>query len=139
MKNTIFKRFLPRAVVLVMVAVMIFSLASCGIKQADTPDTTGGAATISVTVTHGDGTSKVFNIETREGATLRSALESVDLISGDEGQYGLYVKIVDGERADYDADGAFWGFYQDGQYMMDSVDLAKVKDGDAFEIRYEKQ
>ncbi len=126
------------AAVLAMVAVMCFSLASCKNNESEVPENEGGAAEIEVTVIHGDGETKVFRIATTEGATLRSALESIDLVQGDESEFGLYVKVVDGERADYDADGAYWGFYQDGEYMMEGIDTAKVKDGDSFEIKYSK-
>lgn len=132
-------RLISLVAVLAMVAVMCFSLASCGKNETETPkDSEGAKITILVTVVHGDGSSKVFDIETTEGATLRSALESINLIEGDESEFGLYVKVVDGETADYDKDGAYWGFYQNGEYMMSGVDTSFVKDGDSFEIKYAK-
>ena len=154
-KNNLLRLF-SLVAVLAMVAVMCFSLVSCGKNEtkdpqnsgtedvldtnnAETPDNSEDEKiSIQVTVVHGDGTSKVFDIETVEGATLRSALESINLIAGDESEFGLYVKVVDGETADYDKDGAYWGFYQDGEYMMSGVDTSFVKDGDSFEIKYTK-
>lgn len=137
-KNSLLRLF-SLVAVLAMVAVMCFSLASCEKNEPETPkDSEGAKISIQVTVVHGDGTSKVFDIETVEGATLRSALESINLIAGDESEFGLYVKVVDGETADYDKDGAYWGFYQDGEYMMSGVDTSFVKDGDSFEIEYTK-
>ena len=138
MKHKLLRLF-SLVAVLAMVAVMCFSLASCATNEPETPkDSEGAKITIQVTVTHGDGSQKVFDIESTEGATLRSALESIDLVQGDESEFGLYVKTVDGERADYDLDGAYWGFFQDGEYMMEGIDTAKVKDGDSFEIKYSK-
>ena len=137
-KNNLLRLF-SLVAVLAMVAVMCFSLASCEKNEPETPDNSEDEKiSIQVTVVHGDGTSKVFDIETVEGATLRSALESINLIAGDESEFGLYVKVVDGETADYDKDGAYWGFYQDGEYMMSGVDTSFVKDGDSFEIKYTK-
>ena len=138
MKHKLLRLF-SLVAVLAMVAVMCFSLASCKNDKPETPkDSEGAKITIQVTVTHGDGSQKVFDIESTEGATLRSALESVNLVEGDESEFGLYVKSVDGERADYDRDGAYWGFYQDGQYLMSGIDTTYVKEGDSFEIRYSK-
>ena len=135
-KNSLLRLF-SLVAVLAMVAVMCFSLASCEKNEPETPkDSEGAKITIQVTVVHGDGTSKVFDIETVEGATLRSALDSVDLVQGDEGPFGLYVKTVDGERADYDRDGAYWSFEQNGAVMMEGIDSVKVGDGDKFEIIY---
>ncbi len=134
-KNSLLRLF-SLVAVLAMVAVMCFSLASCKNNESEAPETTGGSATIEVTVVHGDGETKVFRIDTVEGATLRSALDSVDLVQGDEGPFGLYVKTVDGERADYDADGAYWSFEQNGAVMMEGIDSVKVGDGDKFEIIY---
>lgn len=148
-KNILF-RLLSLAAVLAMVAVMTFSLASCGSDKEpvdtndkiETPADSGGDTekliAITVDVIHADGSTKSFDISCADGATLRAALESVDLIEGDEGPFGLYVKVVDGERADYDADGAYWGFTQNGEYMMSGVDTIFVKDGDRFEIKYTK-
>lgn len=135
-KNALLRLF-SLAAVLAMIAVVCFSLASCQDKQPKLQNGTEGAEiTIEVTMVHGDGSSKVFNIDTTEGATFRSALESVNLVEGDESEFGLYVKSVDGERADYDKDGAYWGFFQNGQYMMSGIDTTYVKEGDSFEIRY---
>lgn len=135
-KNSLLRLF-SLVAVLAMVAVMCFSLASCEKNEPETPkDSEGAKITIQVTVVHGDGTSKVFDIETVEGATLRSALDSVDLVQGDEGPFGLYVKTVDGERADYDRDGAYWSFEQNGAVMMEGIDSVKVGDGDKFAIIY---
>ena len=136
-------RLLSLVALLVLVAAMTISLASCEGKKnpSDTSagtDESAAVAVIKVTVVHGDGSSKVFSIDTTEGATLRSALESIDLVEGDESEFGLYVKVVDGERADYDKDGAYWGFSQNGQYMMEGIDTTYVKDGDKFEIAYTK-
>ncbi len=139
MKNkNILLRLLSLATVLALVAAMALSLVACEGEKSPADGNAGGKAVIEVTVIHGDGSEKIFRIETAEGATLRSALESIDLVQGDDDKYGLYVKTVDGERADYDLDGAYWSFSQNGEYMMGGVDSVKVKDGDKFGIAYTK-
>ena len=46
------------------------------------------------------------------------ALQEVGLITGDPGPYGLYVKSVNGITADYDKDGSYWAFYENGEYGL---------------------
>jgi len=74
-----------------------------------------------------------FTIHT-DGTTLRQALEENSLIAGDESDYGLYVKTVDGMTADYDADGLYWAFYKSGEYLMTGVDTTEIADGEQYEL-----
>ena len=48
------------------------------------------------------------------------------------------VDTVNGLRADYEADGAYWYFYVNGEACMNGVSTEPVHDGDAFEIVYTK-
>ena len=53
------------------------------------PKTKEGEKSITVTVVHGDGSSKDFDLQTNS-EYLREALEEQDLITGTEGEYGLF-------------------------------------------------
>ena len=66
------------------------------------------------------------------------ALLELELINGDEGQYGLYVKEVNGITADYDVDQTYWAFYVDGEYAMSSVDTTEIEDGKTYSFKVEK-
>ena len=90
-----------------------------------------GRATIVVSVTHGDGSEKEFTIST-DAENLRGALEQENLIAGDESEYGLYVKTVDGETLDFNADGMYWAFYINGEYAMTGVDQTPIEEGAAY-------
>lgn len=92
---------------------------------------------ITFTVVHGDGTSKDFSISTDE-AILGDALLAEGLISGDDGDYGLYVKVVDGETADYDTDGAYWALYIGDEMAMTGVDSTELTDGGTYSFVYTK-
>ena len=65
---------------------------------------------------------------------LADALLEHNLIEGDESEFGLYVKKVNGMLADYDVNQTYWGFYCGGEYMMTGVDLTPIADGDSYEL-----
>ena len=101
-------------------------------------DTTFGEGTKTVTVkVIADGKSVTFTVKT-DAETLGDALLAHNLIAGDEGQYGLYVKVVNGITADYDVDQSYWGFSKNGEYMMTGVDGTAIADGETYELTYTK-
>jgi len=69
---------------------------------------------------------------------LGEALKENRLIEGEKGAYGLYVKKVNGIKADYDENKAYWGLNKNGESMMTGVDGAEFKSGDRFEFIYTK-
>lgn len=81
--------------------------------------------------------SVTFTIKTDE-KYLGDALLEHELIDGEEGPYGLYIKKVNGITADYDKNGAYWGFFKDGEYMMTGVDMTEIADGEHYELVYTK-
>ena len=95
-----------------------------------------GAKTVKVKVEAGE-KSVVFTVKTDE-AILGDALVAHGLIEGEEGQYGLYIKKVNGITADYDIDGHYWGFYKNGEYMMTGIDMTEFSDGEGYELVYAK-
>ena len=79
-------------------------------------------------VTFSDGETASYAIHT-DAQTVGEALVALELIAGDESAYGLYVKTVGGETLDWDADGMYWAFYENGEYAMTGVDSTAVTDG----------
>ncbi len=77
--------------------------------------------------------SVMFTVNTDE-ETVGKALSENNLIAGENGAYGLYVKSVNGIVADYNIDQSYWAFYKDGQYMQTGVDRTEFADGDRFEL-----
>ena len=70
--------------------------------------------------------------------TVGDALEEAGLIAGDESEFGLYVKTVNGVTLDYNKDGMYWAFYENGQYAQAGVDLTEIVPGTNYEFRAEK-
>ena len=99
------------------------------------PETAIGSKEITVEVVHGDGAVAEFAYQT-DAEYLGEVLIEDGLIEGEEGAYGLYIKVVDGERADYDADGAYWAFYQGEEYATQGIDQTPIYDGDSFRLVY---
>lgn len=104
---------------------------------SDPSGTVKDLISITAEVTKADGTKKEFIIRT-DAENLRGALEQEHLIEGEESAYGLYVKTVDGERADFDIDHAYWAFYRNGELLMTGVDSTPISDGEHYEIVYTK-
>lgn len=96
------------------------------------PDTSIGKKDIVVEVVVADEPSKEIAIST-DAEYLRQALEEKSLIQGDESEYGLFVKTVDGVTAN-DANQEWWCFTVGGEEIMLGVDDIPVHDGDHFEI-----
>ena len=89
------------------------------------------------TVVDKDGNETNFEIHT-DKEIVGEALLDLELIAGDEGEFGLYVKTVNGITADYDVDQTYWAFYVDGEYAMTGVDATNIEEGKTYSFKVEK-
>ena len=121
---------LSRMLLLVLVAVMALMAVSCG-------ETVEGEKTFTFEVVPLEGETATFTITT-EHQKVGEALLEEELIVGEQGPYGLYVKTVNGITADYDVDGTYWAFYINGEYAMTGVDQTPVEDGATYAFKVEK-
>ncbi len=96
-----------------------------------------GKTEFSFTVVDKDGNATEFEIHT-DKATVGEALLELNLIAGDEGEYGLYVKQVNGITADYDVDQTYWAFYVNDAYATAGVDATAVEAGAKYAFKVEK-
>ena len=128
-------------ITIAVLAAVVVIAAFVGVYFVFGPKTTQGAKAITVEVVDNNGETTTY--ETRTDAEyLRQALEELDAatdfaIAGEESDYGLYITTVNGITADYNADGAYWSVYVNGEYGMYGVDTRPVTDGDAYSIVYE--
>ena len=81
--------------------------------------------------------SVTFTVHTDKD-TVGAALIEHGLIAGDEGQFGLYVKYVNGMLADYDIDQTYWSFYINGEMAMTGVDGTPITEGETYQLVYTK-
>ncbi len=130
----------------VLAFVCLFSFVACGEEKAEglwenatyQTDTEFGEGAKTVTVqVKAEEKTVTFTIHT-DAETLGEALLAHDLIAGEDGEFGMYVKVVNGITADYDVNQSYWGFYQGGEYMMSGVDTTVIADGESYELVYTK-
>ena len=120
-------------------------LAACG-KTAAEPgsplcqdgDVLGsGAVAFTLVIVDREGETTTVEVRTDE-ETVGAALLAHGLIAGENGDYGLYVKTVNGITADYDVDKTYWGFYIDGEYAMTGVDATEAVAGTTYTLKVEQ-
>lgn len=139
--------FLPFILCIVLTAAI--ALFTTGCNGTDTPPSGADAAQQDNSAQLGEGSTKFdFTVVDKEGnqtafeihtdkETVGQALLELELIAGDEGPYGLYVKTVNGITADFDKDGVYWAFYINGEYAVTSVDGTKITEGDHYSFQME--
>ena len=120
---------------LAVAALVLVAAIFLGVYLATRPETAEGSKTITVTVVHGDGTSKDFTYHTDE-EYLGPVLTQNNLVQGDNGEYGLFIHTVDGEKADYNVDQSYWALYEGEEMAMQGVDTTPVKDGGVYKLVY---
>ena len=141
MKNNSIKKLL--ALVLAFVLTAAAALTGCSTTPAETTappaETTEapaetqpvtelgeGASNFGLTIVDKEGVTHLYRVHTNVGM-MGEALIEVDLIDGEQGQYGMYIKSVLGQVLDYETDGMYWAFYVNGEYAMTGVDQTPVE------------
>lgn len=95
-----------------------------------------GSKTLTVEVTAAEKT-VVFTVKT-DKETVGEALIEHNLIAGENGTYGLYIKSVNGILADYSVDQSYWAFYLGDEYASTGVDLTEITEGVTYKLIYTK-
>ena len=149
------KNGLNKLLALLLALVMVLALAACGNQAqdnggagndadvvtdgtvADGPTVGQGKTAFTMEVTQLDGTTVTFTVNT-DKETVGEALLELGIVAGDDTEYGLYVKTVNGVTLDYDTDGAYWAFYINGEYAMTGVDATSIEAGASYTLKAEK-
>ena len=121
---------------IVLIALVAVVALLVGVYFATRPRGNDDMKAFTVTITHKDGTQKVLNCKS-DAQMVGDYLQAEGIVKGEEGAYGLYIHEVDGERAVYEEDGAFWAFYVDGEQSLTGVDQTALEEGKHYELRYE--
>ena len=107
------------------------------VEDAQVTELGEGATEFAFTVIDKDGNETAFAIHT-DKEIVGDALLELELIAGEDGQYGLYVKTVNGITADYDVDQTYWAFYVNGEYAASGVDTTAIEEGMTYTFKVEK-
>ena len=148
MKKTNIKSMLSFIVCMVLIAAMALFTIGCNdnstssdptdtiLNETDIRELGDGATQVSFTVVDQNGKESHFVIYT-DKTILSDALLEHNLIAGEDGEYGLYVKTVNGTTLDYNKDGKYWAFYVDGAYANVGVDQTEIEAGVSYELKAE--
>ena len=131
MRETGWKAWVRKTVALLSLTVFMGALAACGSKDE-------GKYKITVEVVDDQGETKSYQSST-DAEVLYDALLEIDglTLDGYESDYGYYITGVNGLTADYDADGAYWSLYVNGEYGSYGVESQPVADSDTYRLAYE--
>lgn len=142
---------MKKLIALLMAGCLLLALTACDFNQVsekmeekledagvleESPEPNQGEATFTVIVVHKDKTEKTFTYTTTE-AYVGPVLTEAGLITGNDGPYGLEIITVDGEKAVYAEDGAYWAVYEGEEYAMQGIDTTPVVDGQVYKLVYE--
>jgi hypothetical protein len=158
------KKLFKISALLLAVLMLVFCFAACKDKEdaAETPETSSQIEDGSIEKTGlwenavylkdtalGDGET-TFKVEisiakqsitltvNTDAETVGAALLENGIIEGEDSEYGLYIKKVNGVTADFDKDKAYWAFYINGEYAMTGVDTTKIDPDVTYKLKYEK-
>lgn len=121
------KKWLGAVIGFAVLALVIAAVAIVYVQTRPEPDI--GNKTVTVKIVYDD-QEFVRTIET-EATYLRGAVD--EFVKGDETQTGLFIKEVNGRKAD-DSKQEWWCITKGGETVMTGVDTTPIADGDTFEI-----
>lgn len=118
-----------------LIALAVVAALLNGLYFATRPTPAAGTKAIEVVVIHADKSENVFRYET-DAEYLGPVLMENGLVKGEQGAYGLYIKEVDGEVADFAVNGAYWALFEGEEYATQGIDTTVLEDGDRFSLVY---
>lgn len=136
-------------IVLCVVALAVAALFATGvIGGKEAPETTAsivkngdvvgkGETQFPFVIVDKDGNETAITVKT-ERKMVGEALLDEKIVEGETGDYGLYVKKVNGIVADYDVDQTYWAFYIDGEYAVTGIDMTEIQAGRTYMMKVEK-
>ena len=124
-----------KKLIVIVLALVVVVGALLGLYVATRPETAAGAKALTVTVVHGDGSSKDFSYKTDE-EYLGPVLMTEGLVVGEMGPYGLMISAVDGEEAVWEVNNAYWALFVGEEYATSGADTTPVYDGSIFKLEY---
>lgn len=123
--------------IIAIVAVILLVLAMSAVYFTFSEKSVEGQKQVVIEVVGKDETSTVYKVDT-DAEYLLGAMEDAESLTfeGEDGPYGMSVSTVNGVRADYTLDGAYWAFYVGEEYCNYGVSEQPIADGETYRIVY---
>ena len=144
MKMKFIKKLSSFFLCMMLIMAMALSTTGCSddkkVSQEQSADATilgEGATTFTFIVVDKVGKETPFEIHT-DKTIVGEALQELNLLEGEEGEFGLFVKKVNGIEADYNKDGVYWAFYVNNEYAIKGVDETNISPEDIYMFKVEK-
>ncbi len=107
-----------------------------GIYLRFSPAALAGEKEITIEVVDDRQETERYHLKT-DAEYLKEAMEDAGIdFTGTSSEYGLMVDTVNGVRADYSENGAYWAFYEGEDYCNYGVDEQAVRDGETYRVVY---
>lgn len=127
-----------KKLIIAIVALVVLIAVFVGAYFLLAPKASEGAKAITIKVVDDAGAQTAYDVNT-DAEYLAEVFDEVDglTVEGTEDDYGLYITTVNGLTADFDADGAYWSIYVNGEVGMNGASSQPVVDGDEYSLVYE--
>lgn len=132
------KRIIIGSIILIAL-IAVFAIAYAFNK----PAVQEGGKQITIEVTGSDATTDGYTFSTDAEYLIQAMDELAETnsdftYSGSDSEYGMMIEVINGERAVYAEDGAYWALYVNGEYGQYGADSQPVEDGAKYTWTYEK-
>lgn len=117
-----------------LLALLLMAAVLLGVWYTTRPETVSGEKSLTIHVSHSDGTSNTFPIET-DAEYLADALVEHGIVKDNQSTYGLYILTADGETAD-EAKQEWWCLTCGGESMTTGASDTPIADGDVYELTF---
>ena len=115
-----------------VVALVVVAAVLLGVYFATRPEAQAGAKALTITVVHGDGSEKVFDVHT-DAENLEDALLENEIVEDNQTEWGLYILTADGETAD-ESEEEWWCITKGGEMLMTGATETVIADGESYEL-----
>ena len=126
---------MKRVALIALAAALTIALAACANNGADLESQWLDSVAFAITVVQEDGQSETFELTTTH-AYLGDALLEAGLVEGEQTPMGLMITHVNGVRADFELDGAWWQFVINGEPALTGVSQTRIDPEAVYEFRF---
>lgn len=122
---------------LILAVVLLLGISFVYRNTSENEGVETGEKNIVLVVTDKEGVETKYEIST-DAEFLSGAMEETEGLTfdGTMGPYGLMLEKVNGEKAVYEEDNAYWSILVDGEYGMNGIDSQPVTDGTEYRLVY---